>query len=297
MDTIKLEAKRNLAKATDLDNFRSRYVERDIIHGVSVFYPSSEIYSFEHNYFVLLSKADYVEFKPAWEMRPDYTSFDMYGNVIYWPLLLFINDVYSIEDYRDLEGVYIPSYRSVLQITRDRIPRGRVEELHIARDIPGINVFDRTLLDPAEIREITTRERTRPEEDIIPIPVKKLEERVDTYILDQFDIADKTVRLTRLPINASSIHLYIDNMNVPQKYGYHYVLIPDEEGHYNTISWKKEDSFNQNGGMEMLLEEEMELRIKYLYEEDALEFPDIDQASYNSILGSQYGGLSSEDIN
>lgn len=270
METIKTEANRNSKRSLDLDFFRSRYIETDPETLFSITYPAHEIYSYAHNYFVLLSKADYVEFKTSWEMRPDYTSYDMYGDVIFWPLILFVNDIYSIEDYRNLEGVYIPPYSLVLKIVKDRVPKHHVDPVHIYRDIPGINVFDKAPLDTYEIENIIAKDNldTASEEDETTEPVLVLKEVTETFTLTESNIENKMITLRKTPVNASTVSLYIGSMNVPQKYGYHYVLTKNSTyNDYRDISWDASDVFNQVGGMDAILEEAMTIRVKYLYEE------------------------------
>jgi len=270
METIKSEAIKNSSKSVDLDNFRSRYIDAPLGVDFTVTYPSTEIYTYEHHYFVLLSKSSYVEFKPSWEMRPDYTSFDMYGSVLFWPLILFVNNVYSIEDFIDLDGVYIPPYRFVLQMVRDRVPKHHIEPLAVYRDIPVPNVYTKGLLDNNEIDEMKGKENIEDQIFIEPTPggpVYTLMEKTENFILSSEMLEDKGLALQHIPVNSSTVNLYLENMNVPQKYGYHYVLKLDPETNdMKFISWNSVDVFNPQGGMESLLEEDMRIKITYLHE-------------------------------
>jgi hypothetical protein len=269
MDTIKLEASKNSKKSVDLDNFRSRYTETHPDRTFTITYPSTEIYTFEHHYFVLLSKSNYVEFKPSWEMRPDYTSFDMYGSVIFWPVILFVNNVYSIEDYINMEGVYLPPYRNILKLVRDRVPKHHVEPVYIYRDIPGINLYDKGLLDDVEIEGFKGRENIQEQTEQPPPVVDQisLEEHTDVISITQDILLNEKFTLTRTPVNASTTNLYIENLNVPQRYGYHYVLKYNPSADKNNIiSWARTDLFNETGGMSTLLEAGMTVRVVYLYE-------------------------------
>ena len=83
METIVTEAKKNTNLISDIDNFRSRYMEIDYDTGTTVLFPSMEIYTYEHNLFRLLADSEQVRFIPKWEMRPDYASYDLYGSTIH----------------------------------------------------------------------------------------------------------------------------------------------------------------------------------------------------------------------
>lgn len=121
MESIRGEARRNAELATDLDNFRSRYRETTNDLQTTVTFPSGEIFSFEKNLFVLLANAEKVKFKPKWYQRPDYVSYEYYNSTIYWPLILFVNRIFSIEDFKELDDILIPPFNSILQIVKDRV--------------------------------------------------------------------------------------------------------------------------------------------------------------------------------
>ena len=123
MESIRGEAKRNAELATNLDNFRSRYKETTQDLETEVIFPAYEIYSFEKNLFVLLANANKVVFKPKWYQRPDYVSYEYYNSVIYWPIILFVNRIPSIEDFKGLDEILIPPFNSILQIVKDKADR------------------------------------------------------------------------------------------------------------------------------------------------------------------------------
>jgi len=121
MESIRGEAKRNAELAVDIDNFRSRYLDITDDGDITVIFPSSEIFSFEKNFFLLLSNAEKVKFIPRWHQRPDYCSYDYYNNTIFWPMILFVNRVASTEDFRNMDEVLIPPFSSILQVVKDRV--------------------------------------------------------------------------------------------------------------------------------------------------------------------------------
>jgi len=119
MFTINTEAKANANAVTNFDNLRSIYEIKNSEFDVK--FPSFLIRPLANNFFVLLAHSEKTEFKEHWEYRPDYCSHDSYNTVIYWPVLLYINQVTCIENWVNLDYVYIPSFDSLIDLYRDRI--------------------------------------------------------------------------------------------------------------------------------------------------------------------------------
>ena len=118
METILQQATKNISFPLDFDNLRKRYFDYDPVNtDISVVYPSGDIPGLEVYYYMLLSTSDQYDFDPSWEMRPDYTSYDIYGTIIYWPIILHLNNIYNIEEYTQLETVFAPPISSISKLT------------------------------------------------------------------------------------------------------------------------------------------------------------------------------------
>jgi len=100
----------------DLDNLRGYYIDGSIPEKLNVIYPSASIEKLEDVYFRLLFESDIITFNEKWNMRPDYASYDIYGSIIYWPVLLFINNIQSIELFRNLEHIISPRIAAMEEI-------------------------------------------------------------------------------------------------------------------------------------------------------------------------------------
>ena len=278
METIASEAYYNSNLVTDLDNFRGRNLEMDVANGLSVVYPSCEVYTFEQNLFRLLAESKKEEFKPDWTMRPDYTSFDMYKTTIFWHLLLFVNNVPSIEDYKNLEYVLVPSSSIIAELIRERVPRKEIQVVGGFSPISGIEMFQRKPFDNIEKNKIKGNEAIEaargdiilvdtPSGDAPPSPV--INERIEKYIVSAETISNQYIDLTSLPINGSSVSLYVGNFTVPQKYGYDYVLMGDDDSVFKRISWNPEVCFGGRSTLSNVMKDGLVLKIKYLTEETA----------------------------
>ena len=115
MYSVRREAKRNSELLTDLDNFRNHYIEHSNLDlDLNVTFPANEIEAYDKNFFILVSRSRKVTFKPEWFQRPDYVSKEFYGTNVFWALILFVNRIYSIEEFKDLTEVLIPPYNMIL---------------------------------------------------------------------------------------------------------------------------------------------------------------------------------------
>lgn len=133
MSSIIPEVKRNSNLVVDIDNYRNRYLDvKYDDYGspeLSVIFPSGEIHAFEKNYFYMLANSKTYKFKTTWIQRPDYASYDIYGTQIFWMLIMFVNKVYSIEEFKDLDTIYAPSFDMVLELSSDKIDIDEYEPL------------------------------------------------------------------------------------------------------------------------------------------------------------------------
>lgn len=263
MINIKTQAKRNAKLLTDVDNMRTRYFERNGDVGVS--FPAGEIFAYEKNLYYILSRSKKREFDPKWNMKPDYTSFDLYGTVIYWQLILFLNKIYSIEEYVDLEEIIVPSVNLIYEISKDKIKNDLVTPLHEEIKDSGVYLYKRGILDDIELEQLEAQNNLRELTTKQNISKRNLElqEFEDIIILDTTQAVNKFVELTHDPINDSSLEVKVLGLPTIQKYGYDYMLIKFFSLAENPrISWKSDDC-PFGDGMDFLSEGD-EIRIKYI---------------------------------
>lgn len=159
MQSVKTEAKRNAELATDIDNFRSRYTETSSDGNTTVEFPSGDIETLDNNLFKLLAGSDLVTFKPSWHQRPDYVSFEYYNTTIFWTIILYVNRIASIEDFVDLDEIYIPPFNLIIEIMKDRVSSSRVESLATEENVSEARYFKIYPLNDREKNIIKARER------------------------------------------------------------------------------------------------------------------------------------------
>jgi hypothetical protein len=112
------EAKQFARSPFDIGKMGNRYKTDNQLFS----FPSPTLATIEKNLFFLLRNSTLATFEPKYRFRPDYLSFDQYGTVILWELLMFVNGVAAVEDFDDLGKVVIPSLQSVIELNRDNFP-------------------------------------------------------------------------------------------------------------------------------------------------------------------------------
>ena len=122
--TIQDESRQRIRIPFEVDYMGPRYKTTSGIYT----FTSPSLWSIQKNIFFLVSNSVMVEFDPKYKMRPDYLSFDEYGTVALWYLLMYVNSVYSIEDF-DLNSVIIPTIESVIAICQDKFSKLDVSEI------------------------------------------------------------------------------------------------------------------------------------------------------------------------
>jgi len=124
MITIDQESRQRSRLPTSLDNMGKRYKTTNSIYT----FTSPSLWTIEKNLWFLLRNSVQKEFESKYKMRPDYLSYDEYGTVILSFLLMYVNGVFSIEDF-DLTTVVIPSHSAIVDICQHKFPSKKVDEL------------------------------------------------------------------------------------------------------------------------------------------------------------------------
>lgn len=111
---INNEAIRQLQSPLDIEKFGERLkTENDYFT-----FPNPNLTTIDQNLFYLLRNSEEVEFELKYKYRPDYVSHDYYGTTILWELLMYVNGVFSVEDFY-IDKLVIPSMDAITFILKD----------------------------------------------------------------------------------------------------------------------------------------------------------------------------------
>ena len=92
-------------------------------------FPDPNLRTLEENLFFLLRNATELVFKPRYNYKPEYLSFDVYGTPALGQVLLFVNNIGSVEDFYNLPKVVIPALDAITAILTDIFPEEEIEDL------------------------------------------------------------------------------------------------------------------------------------------------------------------------
>lgn len=126
MFTIDEEAKRQRNLPISLDRMGETYRTEN---GYFVF-PSPSFWLIEKNLFFLSANSTRKTFESKYIMRPDYLSYDEYETVVLAPLLMYVNGVFSIEDF-NLNQVIIPKLSYIIEMLNDKFPELTADDLEV----------------------------------------------------------------------------------------------------------------------------------------------------------------------
>ena len=122
---IDTEARQHLKQPVDIDHMRDRYKTTSELYS----FPSPTLETIEKNIFFLLKNSEYKQFELKYIYRPDYLSFDSYGTVLLDQLLMFVNGVYTVEEF-SLDKVIVPTFQAIVYICQDKFQLDRdIDEL------------------------------------------------------------------------------------------------------------------------------------------------------------------------
>lgn len=127
MPTVKIDVESSQFKRMPIDFERmgKRYKTSSELYT----FPDPNLETLEENLFYLLRNSVEFVFKPRYNFRPEYLSYDVYGTPALAPVLLFVNNIGSVEEFYNLPKVVIPSLDAITKILTDIFPQEDISDL------------------------------------------------------------------------------------------------------------------------------------------------------------------------
>jgi len=124
MITINEESRQRKRSVINIDNYGERFKTDNGIYT----FTSPSLWVLEKHLFYLLRHSKQITFEQKYKYRPDYLSYDEYGTVVLGQLLMYVNGAFCLEDF-DLDQVVVPDFQKIVEITKDKFPKKKTEEL------------------------------------------------------------------------------------------------------------------------------------------------------------------------
>lgn len=122
--TIDVESQQREKVAIDINFSGNRYQTENGLYT----FPAPELATIDKHLYFLLTHSDQKQFDQKYVMRPDYLSYDEYQTVALAQMLMYVNNVMSIEEF-NMEIVVIPSMSAVVDMLQDKFIQQPVDDL------------------------------------------------------------------------------------------------------------------------------------------------------------------------
>jgi len=118
------ESTRNIRSPLDIEKFSQRFKTENGYFS----FPDPNLETIDKNLYYLLRNSREIAFENKYKYKPDYLSYDEYGTTMLCKLLMYVNGIFSAEDF-DLQTVIIPTIQSITYILRDSYPNVKPDDL------------------------------------------------------------------------------------------------------------------------------------------------------------------------
>jgi len=176
----------------DIDNLRRKYLKKDA--DVGVYFVSPYLLGYEKYRQYLLKNSVLETLNISYHYRPDYLSYDLYGSTIFWTVILFINNIPSIEDF-NVDSVYIPSFAAINLLSNLKENENAVIDLDQVASLvkPWPKLYEPTVRTKVDSEVIATP-------DLSLAPYKR-----DQFTINANDLSNEYVVLTAEPLVESVV--------------------------------------------------------------------------------------------
>jgi hypothetical protein len=242
--------------ASDIDNYRRRYsmVEKnyDDDENISIEFVAPKLFLFEEYRFTLLKNSVVKPLQPKMYYRPDYVAYEEYGNINFWAMILFINDIPSIDEFK-VDNILVPSISSIRDVIQSASKRKTLEQL--------VPLYE---IKPKATPPLYNKKISIPNNDVSDLPVASFAAaniyfKRETFTLEIVDVRNKYLDLEEAPI-IESVNLLLDN-GVNYIQDKHYAIVQGTKGR-NRLTWNPR-LINNGVGLINIMTEGVQCEISY----------------------------------
>lgn len=257
---------------TDIDRTRIGYTVNDVDtdgNVVHVSFVSPYLNVLEKYRYFLYANSTMKPLGKKYHYRPDYISFDEYGTTNYWALILFINDIASIDEFTP-DNILVPKLSALNLINNDQndmlykiLEKTKFNQI----ENPGILYMPpvNNLVKTDDVSQLFNRTVSA-----LKYVDKTLLDQVnnnasDLFVKEDFIMDIPTLRLRFVDLQfqavANSIIVQVKNKK-SVVYGKHYKLIENEDGE-KRVTWDPK-IITTGVGMVFFLKELDHIQISYM---------------------------------
>lgn len=234
MADIGYEARMQSILSSDCDNFRNKYQTNEVelsgnVINISLVSPCLTILD-KYRFYILENSAK-KRLERKYFYRPDYLSYDEYGTTNWWYLILYINDIPTLQEFTR-EDILVPNFDCISrlqEISTEERQNNLLNYDHLNETKKPL-LFSSSFYSfaPDYTLEQTVKEITS---------VNSFEDRFqrEEFVLDITTLRLRYIDLTYAPIENSIIFTVRGKPNYT--YGKHYILTESSQNIKNRITW------------------------------------------------------------
>lgn len=255
------EARIQSTISSDIDCFRNNYsineqqTDGSLVH-INLVAPAITL--FDKYRFYILQNCSKERLELKYRLRPDYLSYDKYGTTNWWNLILYINDIPTIEEF-DIENVLIPNLDCI----------GKLNE--IASDMRELSLINYDQLNKTEKALLYTPK------GISLITNKTIEETVKKLTSDEDDSLSSRMRREEFVMDIATLRTRCVDLEYPAvensvvmivkgkpnySYGKHYILTESSDNKKNRVTW--DPKIVTGSGLVFRLKEKDVIQVTYV---------------------------------
>lgn len=255
---IATEARILSVLSSDVDNYRDKYktFEEELDgNKLNITFVSPKLEIYDKYRFYILQNCEKKKLELKHRYRPDYVSYEEYGTTNWWTLILYINDIPSIEEFNK-EKILVPSIDCVTTLSNIEKHDVEVKDLHendnISKPISFLyclpnNVVSDTVKELSSVTSVVSNidsDKFKREQHILDIPILRLR-----YIELEYEAVPTSINLV---VKGKPNYVY----------GKHYVLTRGSSGKMTRITW--DPNIVSGSGLVFRLKENDIIQVNYV---------------------------------
>lgn len=246
---------------SDVDRYRNKYhTYEEQVEGkrISISFVSPSVMLYDVYRFYILQNCTKKQLNVKNKYRPDYVSFEEYGSTNWWTLILYINDIPSIEQF-DKDEILVPSLDCIF----------RLEEIASKnRENKTYNEDDKATKVAALLYTCPT-DNFNPNDTISQLVTNKSSESLniesDRFKREEFTLDIPTLRLRYIELQNEPIENSV-MLTIKGKpnytYGKHYILTSGTDNKKIRITW--DPNIVSGSGLIFRLKEKDIIQVTYV---------------------------------
>ena len=235
MADVGYEARMQSILSSDCDNFRNKYQTNEIelsgnVINISLVAPCLTI--LDKYRFYILENCAKRRLEKKYFYRPDYLSYDEYGTTNWWYLILYINDIPTLQDFTR-EDILVPNFDCISRLSEISTE----EKQNNLLNYDHLNETKKPLLFSSASYSFATDytlENTVKELTSVSDPLE------DRFQREEFVLDISTLRLRYIDLQYPAIEnsIILTVRGKPNySYGKHYILTESARNVRNRITW------------------------------------------------------------